>query len=46
MVRSVASMRDRKVKNPLHKRIPRELKGEWKKYLVVALFLLGTIGFV
>ena len=46
MVRSVASMRDRKVKNPLQKRIPRELKGDWKKYLVVALFLILTIGFV
>ena len=25
-----------KVKNPLHKRIPRELSGDWKKYLVVS----------
>ena len=35
-----------KVKNPLIKRIPRELAGEWKKYLVVGLFLILTIGFV
>lgn len=35
-----------KVKNPLHKRIPRELSGDWKKYLVVSLFLILTIGFV
>lgn len=39
-------MRDRNVKNPLQKRIPRELKRDWKKYLVVALFLVLTIGFV
>ena len=35
-----------KIKNPLIKRIPRELLGDWKKYLVVALFLILTIGFV
>lgn len=35
-----------KVKNPLIKRIPRELAGEWKKYLVVGLFLILMIGFV
>lgn len=35
-----------KVKNPLRKRIPRELLGDWKKYLVVSLFLILTIGFV
>ncbi len=45
MVRSVAGMKN-KVKNPLIKRIPRELAGEWKKYLVVGLFLILTIGFV
>ena len=39
-------MSDRKMKNPLRKRIPRELKGDWKKYLVVAVFLILTIGFV
>ena len=39
-------MRRKKVKNPLLKRIPRELLGDWKKYLVVSLFLILTIGFV
>ena len=38
--------RSRKVKNPLVKRIPRELSGDWRKYLVVSLFLILTIGFV
>ena len=35
-----------KTKNPLTKRIPRELIGDWRKYLVVCLFLVLTIGFV
>ncbi|MDE6627167.1 MAG: permease [Lachnospiraceae bacterium] len=39
-------MRKRKVKNPLIKRIPRELLGDWRKYFVVSLFLILTIGFV
>lgn len=39
-------MKKRKTKNPLIKRIPRELVGDWKKYLVVSLFLILTIGFV
>ena len=39
-------MKNRKVKNPLIKRIPREFLGDWKKYLVVSLFLILTIGFV
>lgn len=34
------------LKNPLVKRIPRELSGDWRKYLVVSLFLILTIGFV
>lgn len=34
------------MRNPLVKRIPRELVGDWRKYLVVALFLILTIGFV
>lgn len=41
-----AGMKNKKVKNPLVKRIPRELIGEWQKYLVVAVFLILTIGFV
>lgn len=36
----------KKVKNPLVKRIPRELLGDFRKYLVVSLFLILTIGFV
>lgn len=36
----------KKIKNPLIKRIPKELIGDWKKYLVVCLFLVLTIGFV
>jgi len=39
-------MSRKKVKNPLVKRMPRELLGDWKKYLVVALFLILTTGFV
>lgn len=46
MVRSTASMKKQKIKNPLHRRILRELIGDWKKYLVVSLFLILTIGFV
>ena len=34
------------MKNPLRKRIPRELKGEIGKYLVIFLLMLGTIGMV
>ncbi len=37
---------ENKMKNPLLKRIPRELLGDWRKYLVVGLFLILTIGFV
>ena len=36
----------KRVKNPLMKRIPRELLGDFRKYLVVSLFLILTIGFV
>ncbi|WP_434309013.1 FtsX-like permease family protein [Hominifimenecus sp. rT4P-3] len=39
-------MRNKKTKNPLIRRIPKELIGDWKKYLVVSLFLILTIGFV
>ncbi|MGN0154786.1 MAG: FtsX-like permease family protein, partial [Lachnospiraceae bacterium] len=39
-------MKTKKAKNPLVKRIPKELLGDWKKYLVVSLFLILTIGFV
>lgn len=36
----------KKIKNPLIRRIPKELIGDWKKYLVVFLFIVLTIGFV
>ena len=36
----------KKIKNPLRKRILRELRGDWRKYLIVFLFLTLTIGFV
>lgn len=39
-------MKSRKVSNPLIRRIPRELLGDWKKYLLVSFFLILTIGFV
>lgn len=39
-------MKKHKIKNPLIKRIPKELLGDWKKYLVVGLFLILMIGFV
>ncbi len=39
-------MKKKKIKNPLIKRIPKELAGEWKKYLVVGLFLILMIGAV
>lgn len=41
-----ANNRRKKVKNPLLKRIPKELLGDWRKYLLVSLFLILTIGFV
>lgn len=36
----------KKTVNPLIKRIPKELIGDWKKYLIVFAFLVLTIGFV
>lgn len=39
-------MKRNTVKNPLRKRIFRELRDDWRKYLVVALFLILTIGFI
>ncbi|MBO4863123.1 MAG: ABC transporter permease [Eubacterium sp.] len=39
-------MKTKKIKNPLIKRIPKELIGDWRKYLVIALFLILTIGFI
>ena len=34
------------MKSPLRKRIPKELKTDFGKYLVIFLFLTATIGFV
>ena len=34
------------MKNPLLKRLPRELAGEFSKYLVILVLLITTIGFV
>ena len=39
-------MKSKKIKNPLIKRIPKELIGDWKKYIVVMIFLVLMIGFV
>lgn len=36
----------KRCKNPLNRRFPRELKTEFAKYLVLFVFLVGTIGFV
>ena len=36
----------KKIKSPLKKRVPRELLGEWHKYLVIAMFLIIMIGFI
>ena len=40
MVRSVTGMKKKKTRNPLIRRIPRELAGDWRKYLLVSLFLI------
>ncbi|MBO5452332.1 MAG: ABC transporter permease [Lachnospiraceae bacterium] len=45
-MKNVRNNRRKKVRNPLLKRIPKELLGDWKKYLLVSLFLILTIGFV
>ena len=34
------------MKNPLNKRLPRELKGELGKYIVLFIFLAGMISIV
>ena len=37
-------MKKNKTKNPLIKRVPRELKGDWSKYLLVRLVMIFVIG--
>ena len=39
-------MKKRRISNPLVKRVPKELLGEWHKYLVIFILLTTTIGFV
>ena len=39
-------MKKKRIANPLVKRVPKELFGEWRKYLVIFILLVGTIGFV
>ena len=39
-------MDKKRMRNPLGKRVPKELIGEWRKYLVIFLLLAITIGFV
>ena len=39
-------MKRKKTTNPLIKRVPRELLGEWRKYLVISVFLILMIGFI
>ena len=39
-------MAGKKIRNPLVKRLPREFLGEWKKYLVVFIFLVAIISSV
>ena len=39
-------MKKKRIANPLVKRVPKELLGEWRKYLVIFILLVGTIGFV
>ena len=39
-------MKNKRIKNPLIRRIPRKMRCEWRKYLVVGLFLILTIEFV
>lgn len=34
------------MKNPLHKRLPREIRSELGKYIVIFLLMVATIGFV
>ncbi len=42
----MSTQRKNKKRNPLLRRILRELTGEWAKYIVIALFLILTVGFV
>ena len=34
------------MKNPLIRRIPRELKSDWHKYLVIIIFMVLMIGLI
>ena len=39
-------MKKKRMINPLVRRVPKELLGEWRKYLMIFLLLTATIGFV
>ena len=39
-------MKSKKIKNPMRTRVWRELRYEWRKYLVIFIFLVLMIGFV
>lgn len=34
------------MRNPLHKRLPRELKSDLAKYIIISVFLIAIIGFI
>ncbi len=44
--KEMSEHRKKRMRNPLRRRILRELTGEWTKYIVIALFLILTVGFV
>ena len=44
--RNLTGKGQKKMKNPLNKRLPRELKGEWHKYFIIFLFFVLTISAV
>lgn len=41
-MKNVRNNRRKKVRNPLLKRIHKELLGDWRKYLLVSLFLYSV----
>lgn len=42
----MSKQRKNNMRSPLRRRVLRELTGEWAKYIVIALFLILTVGFV
>ena len=41
-----SELRGKRIRNPLRKRYPRELKGEFPRYLIIFLLMLLSIGFI